>query len=184
MLICLLTPTFEDFLDYYYNFGAVKDSIKDVCLYIGILCVTIIYELYLSDTNVRKLLLFAIVIRIIDNGLDLCSSFGFTFGLPKVAFVYIQTLLFQSTYLSLFDLPIYILVAKMIPVNVESSMFAILSGINAFSQLVYGRLIGCAINTIPNVNDQDFSQMWVLMLVQFISAFLPLFFMWLIPTNS
>ncbi len=179
-----MTPTFEDFLDYYYNFGAVKDSSKDVCLYIGILCTTIIYELYLSDTNIRKLLLFAIVVRIIDNGLDLCLSLGVTFGLPKVAFVYIQTLLFQSTHLSLFDLPIYILVAKMIPVNVESSMFAILSGISAFSQLVYGRLIGCAINTIPNVDTQDFLQMWVLMLVQFVSAFLPLFFMWLIPTDS
>jgi len=110
-----MTPTFEDFLDYYYNFGAIKDSNKDVCLFIGILCTTIIYELYKYPqiTLVRyRGPHHRQWTRSADVGCHVCA--------PKVAFVYIQTLLFQSTHLSLFDLPIYILVAKMIPVNVKS----------------------------------------------------------------
>jgi hypothetical protein len=149
--MCLLTPSFEDFLDYFYNFGAVKDSAKDICLFTGILVSMIIYEIYLSDTKFRKLMMISIIVRIVNSALNLILSLGFTLGLSTWGYVCLQALLFQSTHISFADLPVYVLVAKLIPVNVESSMFGILSGISAFSSLVYGRLFGCAINTFPKV---------------------------------
>lgn len=82
------------------------------------------------------------------------------------------------------DLPVFVLVAKLIPVNVESSMFAILSGISSFSSLVYGRLLGCAMNTVPNVTTDDDSQIWILIACQVVCSFLPLLFLWLIPSDD
>lgn len=60
-------------------------------------------------------------------------------------------------------------------------MFALLSCISALSTLVYGRLLGDFINTFFNVTFEERGKMWCLMAIQLVSAFLPLFFLWLLP---
>jgi hypothetical protein len=83
-----------------------------------------------------------------------------------------------------FDLPICVLVAQLIPVNVETSMMAILSGLTTFYTQVYGRVLGATINIAPNVTAFDYSNLWVLMSVQLALSFLPLFFVGMLPTDD
>jgi hypothetical protein len=79
-------------------------------------------------------------------------------------------------------LPVLAVVAKLIPANVESSVFGLLSSIQGFSTPVYGRLLGDFYNTFFDVTATDTSQFWCLMLIQFVSAVIPLFFLWLLPS--
>ena len=51
VLMCSFSPSFEDFLDYFYNFGAAKDSIKDIALFSGILVWTVFYEARLTNAQ-------------------------------------------------------------------------------------------------------------------------------------
>jgi len=53
--------------------------------------------------------------------------------------------LFDAFYQAFLYLPAYVAVAKMIPENVEASVFAILKSVSSMSVLVYGRLLGIAI---------------------------------------
>ena len=83
LVLGLLTPNFDDFLDFYVNFGPIEDSIKDILLFSGILLLTLIYEFYLIDTQIRRMMLVAISAKILNSFLNLLLSLGFSFGLTN-----------------------------------------------------------------------------------------------------
>ena len=82
-----MTPNFEDFIDYYLNFGPLKDSLKDSLVFVCILIATIIYELKFTDSRIRNLILVAIAARIVNCLLYLLLSFKIQFGLSQYQFV-------------------------------------------------------------------------------------------------
>jgi len=125
----MLTPRFDDFIDYYINFGPVFDSMKDLVLFIGILILTILYQVKFIDTRIRRIILVALIAKVISSCMSLMIALKFTFGIHKFPFMCIKTFLFDSTFQTYNHLPISVVVAKLIPINVETSMFAILSGI-------------------------------------------------------
>jgi hypothetical protein len=129
LLLGLLTPNFDDFLDYYVNFGPVRDSCKDILLFSGIFTLTLIYEFYLIDTRIRRMILVSISAKILNSFLNLLISLRFTFGLSNFQMICIKCTLLESTFQTYNHIPINSLVAKLIPINVETSMFAILTGI-------------------------------------------------------
>ena len=78
-------------------------------------------------------------------------------------------------------------VAKLIPDEIESSMYAILKGIQACSALVYGRLLGAAIGAAISKNPAETdnpSFLVVLLCFSFIAGIVLIFFLKLIPTQS
>ncbi len=74
-------------------------------------------------------------------------------------------MIFDSIYNVYAYLPVFAVVAKMIPPNVESSVFALLTSIQGFSTLVYGRLLGDFYNTFFDVTATDTTKFWCLMLI-------------------
>jgi len=52
-------------------------------------------------------------------------------------------------------LPAYVTVAKLIPDDIEASVYAVLKSIQACSVLVYGRLLGSAIGSVVSKNAED-----------------------------
>jgi hypothetical protein len=83
LILALMTPNFEDFIDYYLNFGPMKDSFKDSIVFVGILIATVLYELKFTDSRIRNLILVAILTKIINCLLFLLLSLGIQFGLTK-----------------------------------------------------------------------------------------------------
>jgi hypothetical protein len=67
------------------------------------------------------------------------------FGLRKFVYVSLQTVLFDTPYKALMFLPAYVTVAKLIPDDVEASIFGIIKAIQACGELVYGRILGSII---------------------------------------
>ena len=80
-------------------------------------------------------------------------------------------------------LPIEVCVAKLIPANAESIMFALLQGIGTFGYLVNGKLLASMWNDIFDVTDTDYTKLWCLVTIQLVFAFLPLALLWLLPSK-
>lgn len=74
IILALMTPNFEDFIDYYLNYGPLKDSLKDSLGFVGILLATIIYEFKFTDSRIRNLILLAIITRVVNCLLYLLLS--------------------------------------------------------------------------------------------------------------
>ena len=76
------------------------------------------------------------------------------------------------------------LFAKIIPPNIESAMFALVSGFINLSYWFLARVIGVIVNKFFGVTRENLSEVWKLFLVQAITALVPLAFIWLLPTKA
>ena len=94
----MLTPRFDDFIDYYINFGPIYDSMKDLVLFIGILILTILYQVKFLDTRIRRIILVALIAKIISSCLSLMIALKFTLGIPDFPFMCLKTMIFDSTF--------------------------------------------------------------------------------------
>jgi len=47
LLVAFMTPSFKDFLDYYYNFQSVKDGSVEMAMFFGILVSTVVFHNFL-----------------------------------------------------------------------------------------------------------------------------------------
>ena len=47
LIVAFMTPSFKDFLDYYYNFQSVKDGSVEMAMFFGILVSTIMFHNFL-----------------------------------------------------------------------------------------------------------------------------------------
>jgi len=77
-----------------------------------------------------------------------------------------------------------VLFAKMIPSNIESSMFAMLTGLMNLSNGFTSKLLGNFINSFVGVEEKNLKDLWILYVVQAVCALLPLAFIWLVPNKS
>jgi hypothetical protein len=47
LIVAFMTPSFKDFLDYYYNFQSVKDGSVEMAMFFGILVSTVVFHNFL-----------------------------------------------------------------------------------------------------------------------------------------
>lgn len=74
--------------------------------------------------------------------------------------------------------------AKICPKHIEATSFAILAGVSNFSHTI-SSWVGSWINEeFVGVKEDDLSQYWLLVTIQYACCFLPLLFLWLIPTRK
>ena len=77
-----------------------------------------------------------------------------------------------------------VLFAKMIPSNIESSMFAMLTGLMNLSNGFTSKMLGNAINYFVGVHETNLKDLWMLYTVQAFCSMLPLAFIWLVPSRT
>ena len=81
-------------------------------------------------------------------------------------------------------LPMSVIFTKITPKHIEATSFALLAGVSNFRATLRG-WIGSAVNdAFVGVTTDDLSNYWQLILIGFVCAFIPLFFLWLIPTKA
>lgn len=90
-------------------------------------------------------MVYSLVCLILNSVFNILLFRSRTFGLSKFGFVSLQMLIFDSGFQAFLFLPAYVTVSKLIPRDVEASIFSILKAIQALSQLVYGRILGALI---------------------------------------
>ena len=72
----------------------------------------------------------------------------------------------------------------MIPAQIESSMFAILTGITNFCNFFIANQFGNLINIWVGVTDDNLEKLWVLEAIMAAFAIVPIAFVCLIPTRK
>ena len=77
-----------------------------------------------------------------------------------------------------------VLFAKMIPSNIESSMFAMLTGLMNLSQGFTAKMLGNFCNIFVGVHESNLTDLWILYVIQAACSLLPLAFIWLVPTKT
>lgn len=67
IIFLMMTPSFKDFLDYFYNFDPVFDAFIEIIVFLSVLIATIIYSEFLEDTSMRTLIRFSIFALLINS---------------------------------------------------------------------------------------------------------------------
>lgn len=77
-----------------------------------------------------------------------------------------------------------VLFAKMIPSNIESSMFAMLTGLMNLSNGFSSKILGNVINHFVGVREENLTDLWILYVIQAACSLLPLVFIGLVPSKK
>lgn len=78
-----------------------------------------------------------------------------------------------------------VLLAKIIPSQIETSMFAFFMGIINLFGLVIAKFIGNAYNkTFIGVTSENLDNLWKLYTIQISLSILPIFLVWILPTKK
>ena len=126
----LLTPSYKDYLDYFYNFGITMDASIEIIVFVSVLLASILYYLFLEDKEIRSLAMIALTCYMVNNLFNVYLVRFSQFGeASRMLYVSIQTILFDTPYQAFLFIPAYVTVAKLIPDDVESSIFSILKAI-------------------------------------------------------
>jgi len=83
----LITPSFKDFLDYFYSFNPLYDALIEIVVFVSVLIATIIYSEWLEDTPMRTLIRCSVAALMNNSAANVMLVTGTTFGIGKFGFV-------------------------------------------------------------------------------------------------
>mmetsp|Transcript_30179 Transcript_30179/g.40115 ORF Transcript_30179/g.40115 Transcript_30179/m.40115 type:complete len:164 (+) Transcript_30179:1083-1574(+) len=110
--------------------------------------------------------------------------YNVAWGIPDMLLIIFTDTVSSIVGQCLVFLPMSIIFAKICPKHIEATTFALLAGVSNFRGTI-SSWIGAWINdTFVGVSETDLSKYWILVLISYVCCFLPLFFLWLIPTRK
>lgn len=188
LILGAIIPSFSDYFYYYLideaGFSKMEYAMLGVlgsfCLFLG----TIIYNLCLKEKSVRFMMVIACVTNLLGAGGTLLFLRQITFGMSPMLFMIVSSTVTDTLYNAFVQLPGMVLFAKLIPSNIESSMFAMLTGLMNFSNLFVSKTLGNFINSFFGVTESNLQDLWQLYAIQIGCCLLPLFFIWMLPTKE
>ena len=81
-------------------------------------------------------------------------------------------------------IPTAIVYGKMIPENIEATVYALLAGLNVVANYFVNRMLGNFINLFVGVDKDSLEDFWKLQLICVIMAFLPFLFICVVPSDE
>ena len=80
-------------------------------------------------------------------------------------------------------MPMVVLYAKIIPSNIEATLFALFTGVSNAGGII-ANLEGEFINELYiHVSKDNLDNYWILKVISFVTSMFPLFFLYFLPTN-
>jgi len=180
-------PSFSDFF-YYYQMDVTGFTKWDYAMFgvLGNICLfggTLVYNWWLKNFETRCMMVFACMTNLIGAVGSLLFLRNILLGLDPYWFMMVSSAVTDVLYNAFVNLPGMVLFAKLIPANIESSMFALLTGLMNFSNLFFAKMLGNYINTFFGVTQENLEELWMLYVVQIICCLVPAFFICLLPTK-
>jgi len=80
--------------------------------------------------------------------------------------------------------PTAVCYSKMIPNNIESTVFALLTGLNVFANFFVNKMFGNFINRFVGVTKDNLEDLYTLYIISLIFALVPLTFIPILPTKE
>lgn len=188
MIAGMIIPNFSDYL-YYYQlnvsmFTKLEYSMIALLGFIALLVSSLVYNWFFKNIEERILLSLAMIVNFIGSMTTLMYVLKITLGMPELVFVALTSTVTDTIVLALSNLPSMVLFAKLIPCQIESSMFAVLMGLLNLSTTVLAKLLGNFYNEFIGVTNENLEDIWKLYVIASVLSILPLAFIWLLPTKK
>jgi hypothetical protein len=183
-----VVPNYVDYLYYYQlnvaNFTEFQYSMLQMLGSATLIIGSIIFSLFFKQTEFIYLLAGASLVNCFGAVTSCLFTKNITFGIPPLVFTAMTSTITDTLYLGMVQLPIQILYAKLIPDQIESSMFALLTGLSNLSNLFLSKQLGNLFNVFVGVTTDSLERLWMLYVTQAICSLVPLLFVYLIPRRS
>ena len=185
-----LVPSFGSF-GYYFMLDVVKISkftysmltvLGFFCLFIG----TMIYKRWFKDREYKGLIMMDALISILLAPLSFIFvlRLNLEWGIPDMYLIIFTDVVSEIISQCFVFLPMSVVYAKICPKRIEATSFALLASVSNLRGTIRS-WIGAYINKQwVGVSHTDLSKYWVLVTIGFACSFLPLFFLWLIPSRK
>ena len=105
-------------------------------------------------------------------------------GIPDMALIIFTDAVSEIMTQCLIFLPMTVIMTKICPKRIEATSLALLAGVSNFRGTVRGWLGSWVNDQWVGVTQEDLSKYWVLVTIGLVCSFLPLLFVWLIPTRK
>ena len=187
LLLGAVIPSFSDFF-YYYQMDVSGFTKWDYAMFgvLGNVCLiggTLVYNYWLNNKEIRCMMIIACLTNLIGAIGSLMFLRNILLGLDPYWFMMVSSAVTDVMYNAFVNLPGMVLFAKLIPANIESSMFAMLTGLMNFSNLFAAKMLGNYINTYFGVTQENLGDLWKLYIVQIFCCLLPALFLFLLPNK-
>ena len=186
-LICV-TPGYGSVMTFFYErelkFTPDEFGTLDVLGHVVAIVGTFIYKKWLRDISFRKIFGVAIATSfVLENTLLLLVLHtNRTVGIPDFIFALIERIVI--TLVGQFvTMPMVVLGARICPVGVEGTLYALLMSITNIGGVVSSEW-GSLLTTMFGVSSTNFNNLWKLMLVCHAFDIIPLFMLRLVPPIS
>lgn len=104
------------------------------------------YNMCLKTLEVRTLMISALFVNALGSSTTILYTRQITFGLSPLAFVFLTSTITDTLSYAYSTLPLQVVFAKVIPENVESSMFAFISGLSNLANQYLARELALLVN--------------------------------------
>jgi hypothetical protein len=112
-----------------------------------------LYSGLLKEVQIKNMMVSACLINLVGCLSTVMYVKNITLGMSPLVFVVMTSTVTDTLYNAFTTLPAMVLFAKLVPDNVESSMFALLTGITNFANLFLSKELGVLINKFVGVDD-------------------------------
>ena len=186
-----MVPNYSD-IWYYFTIEEMKLSkfvlgMLGVIGFITLMIGTVLYSKFFSDKETRTLFRAGIIINWIGSVFGLCLALrlNIMLGISDVIFLIFTSMVTEVLSMGLILLPALILFAKITPMYIEATVYAILSGLFNFMRQVVGSWVGVLINNLlVGITNQNLDKFYLLVLTEVLMTPLPLLIVFLIPTKK
>lgn len=187
LVFCGLVPSFSSYFYYYLtndlSFSAMQYAMLSVVGSLALLVVIYLYNLWFQESESRTMLAVCCLISAYGSLNVVFLIRGHTYGMEPTAFVFLTTTLTDTLGSAIRLLSGNVLFAKLIPANIEASMFSILTGIVNFCNHFVAQELGNLLNLFVGVTEDNLEKLWVLELIATGAALIPIVFIKLVPTR-
>jgi len=152
-------PSFTTFMYYYMtdvlHISQIVISWLGVISYFCLFLSVFMYNSLLKEVDIRIMMFIGLLINMIGASFSVMFVKGYYLGMPPVVFLILSSTITDTLYSAYTQLPSMVLFAKIIPESVESSMFALLTGLINLSNLFASPELGVFINTFIGVTSEN-----------------------------
>jgi Na+/melibiose symporter-like transporter len=181
-------PSFSTFMYYYetdvLGISQIVISWLSVIGYFSLFLSVFMYQALLKEVDIRWMMFIGLLINMFGCAFSIMFVKGYYLGMPPVVFLVMSSTVTDTLYSAYTQLPGTVLFAKIIPESVESSMFALLTGLINLSNLFAAPELGVFINTFVGVTSENLQELWVLYCVQIGCCMIPMMFIWILPSRA
>ena len=150
ILVGLLIPSFSDFLYFYMlevaKFSKMTVAVLKMIAFGGIIFGSVLFNLILKKLPIVVLMLITCVIYCLTSGAEVMFLLEVTLGLSPVVFFAVISIFDSAAIQAFFGMPLLAIFAKLVPTSIESSMFAMLTGLINLSFHFLSKILGVLIN--------------------------------------